>query len=49
MVQSTKTDYDTKYGEIEKKITDHYYRKMFVTTQEFNRLTAEKLKKAKRS
>ena len=33
-------DYDTKIGEIEKKILDHNHGK-YITTQEFNKLTAE--------
>ena len=36
----TKTDYDTKTKEIEKKINDHKYEK-YITTPEFNKLTAE--------
>ena len=36
-----KTDYDTKISELEKKITDHKYDK-YITTPEFNKLTAEK-------
>ena len=35
-----KIDYDTKVNEIEKKITDHNHDK-YITTQEFNKLTAE--------
>ena len=35
-----KTDYDTKINELEKKLTDHKHGK-YVTTPEFNRLTAE--------
>ena len=35
-----KADYDTKSGEIEKKILDHNSDK-FITTQEFNKLTAD--------
>ena len=37
----TKTDYNTKVSEIEKKITDHNYGK-YITTPEFNKLTTEK-------
>ena len=36
----TKTDYNTKINEIEKKITDHDHDK-YITTPEFNKLTAE--------
>ena len=39
----TKTDYNTKIGEIEKKIIDHNHGK-YITTAEFNRLTTEKFK-----
>ena len=35
-----KADYDAKSGEIEKKILDHNPDK-FITTQEFNKLTAD--------
>ena len=35
-----KTDYDTKISDIEKKITDHN-RDKYITTPEFNKLTAE--------
>ena len=35
-----KTNYNTKNNEIEKKITDHNHDK-YITTQEFNKLTAE--------
>ena len=34
-------NYDTKVNEIEKKITDHNHDK-YITTPEFNKLTAEK-------
>ena len=34
-----KADYDTKIGEIEKKITDHDHK--YITTQEFNRLKVD--------
>ena len=37
-----KTDYDTKISELEKKITDHKHDK-YITTTEFNKLTAESL------
>ena len=40
-IQSKKTYYDTKVNEIEKQITDHSHDK-YITTLEFNRLTAEK-------
>ena len=36
-----KTDYNTKMNEIEKKITDHDHSNKYITTQEFNKLTAE--------
>ena len=39
-IQSKKTDYDTKFNEIEKKITDHKLDK-YINTHEFNKLTAE--------
>ena len=35
-----KTDYDTKVGEIEKKLTDHNHDK-YVTTTEFNKLATD--------
>ena len=35
----TKTDYNTKIGEIEKKITEHNHGK-YITTPEFNNLAA---------
>ena len=35
-----KTDYDTKIGELQKKITDHKHGK-YITTPEFNKLIAE--------
>ena len=38
VIQSKKTDYDTKIGEIEKKILDHNHTK-YITTQELNKLT----------
>ena len=38
VIQSKKTDYDTKIGEIEKKILDYNYTK-YITTQELNKLT----------
>ena len=36
------TDYNTKVNEIEKKITDYNYDK-YITTPEFNKLTAENI------
>ena len=36
-----KTDYDTKIGKIEKKILDHHHDNNYITTTEFNKLTAE--------
>ena len=48
-----KVDYSTKNAEIEKKILDHDHNNKYITTQEFNRLTAEnfaaRLKKSKLS
>ena len=38
-----KTGYDTKINEVGKKITDHDHAK-YITTQEFNKLTAEDFK-----
>ena len=35
-----KTDFDTKISELEKKLADHNHDK-YITTQEFNKLTAE--------
>ena len=35
-----KTDYDTKVGEIEKKLTDHNHDK-YITTTEFNKLATD--------
>ena len=39
----TKTDYDAKVSEIEKKITDHNHDR-YITTSEFNKLTTENFK-----
>ena len=36
-----KTDYNTKIAEIEKKL-DHDHSNKYITTQEFNNLTAKK-------
>ena len=36
-----KTDFNTNFNEIEKKITDHDHDE-YITTQEFNKLIAEK-------
>ena len=36
----TKTDYNTKISEIEKKVSDHNHDK-YITTSEFNRLTTK--------
>ena len=36
-----KADYDIKIAEIEKKITDHDHSSRYITTQQFNKLTAE--------
>ena len=40
VIQSKKTDYNTKVNKIEKKITDHNHDK-YITTPEFNKLAAE--------
>ena len=40
VIQSKKTDSNTKTNEIEKKITDHNHNK-YITTPEFNKLTSE--------
>ena len=40
VIQSKKTDYNTKISEIEQKITDHVHNK-YITTPEFNKLRAE--------
>ena len=40
VIKSTKTDFSTKIGEIEKKISDYDHDK-YITTPEFNKLTAE--------
>ena len=40
-IQSKKTDYDTKIGEIDKKIIDHDHNDKGITTQEFNQLKSE--------
>ena len=39
----TKTDYNTKISEIEKKISDHNHDK-YINTPEFNKLTVENFK-----
>ena len=39
----TRTDYNTKISDIEKKVTDHNHDK-YITTAEFNRLTTENFK-----
>ena len=39
-ILSKKTDYDPKVNEIEKEITHHKHNK-YITTPEFNKLTAE--------
>ena len=36
---ATKTDYNTKISEIEKKVSDHYHDK-YITSPEFNNLAA---------
>ena len=40
VIQLKKTDFDTNVNEIEKKTTDHSHDK-YITTPEFNKLTAE--------
>ena len=40
VIQSKRTDYNTKISEIKKKITDHDYDK-YITNPEFNKLTAD--------
>ena len=40
LVIQSKTDYDTKVSETEKKVTDHNHDK-YITTREFNKFTAE--------
>ena len=40
VIQSKKTDYNTKINEIEKKISGHYHDR-YITTPEFSKLTAE--------
>ena len=40
VIQSKKTDYNTKINEIEKKITDDNHDK-YITTPEFTKLTSE--------
>ena len=40
LVIYSRTDYDTKISELEKKPTDHKHGK-YITTPEFNKLTAE--------
>ena len=39
-----KSDYGTKISGIEKKILDHDHSNKYITTQEFNKLTAENFK-----
>ena len=41
IIQSKKTDYDTKISEIKKKITGHDHSNKNIATKEFNKLTAE--------
>ena len=41
VIQSKKSDYNTKINEIEKKIADHDHSNKFITTQEFNKLTLD--------
>ena len=40
LIQSKRTDYNTKINKIKKKITDHNYDK-YITIPKFNKLTAE--------
>ena len=37
------THYDTKIVDIEKRITDHYHNSNYITTLEFNKLSAENI------
>ena len=41
VIQSRKTDYNTKISGIENKITTNQDQDKYITTQEFNNLTAE--------
>ena len=41
VIQSTKTDYNTKISENENKITTDHDHDKYITTQEFNKLMAE--------
>ena len=41
LIQSNKTDYNTKNSEIKNKVTDHNDSNKYITTPEFNKLTAE--------
>ena len=41
VIWSKKINYNTKINEIEKNITDHDHSKKYITTQEFNQLTAD--------
>ena len=42
-VQYKKTDYNTKINEIENKTAGHNHGNKYFTTQEFNKLTTEKV------
>ena len=42
VIQSKKTDYNTKINEIDKKTTDDDYNK-YITTPKFNKLTSKLL------
>ena len=41
VIKSKKTGYNTKISEIENKITTYHDHGKYITTQEFNKLTAE--------
>ena len=41
VIQSKKTDYNTKISEIENKITTDHDHDKYITTQEFNKLASE--------
>ena len=42
VIQSKKTDHNTKIIEIENKITTDHDHDKYITTQEFNKFTSEK-------
>ena len=41
VIQSKKTDYNTKIGEIENKVTDSHDNDKYIIIQEFTQLTSE--------